>query len=51
MLISGIRRGNEFIIPDGDTVIVPGDRVIILGLLSALEELERLLKKKDILVI
>lgn len=51
VLISGIRRGNDFIIPDGDTVIISGDRVIILGLLSALEELERLLKKKDILVI
>lgn len=51
VLITGIRRGTEFIIPTGDTSIKAGDRVIMLGLLSALEELERLLKKKDIFVI
>lgn len=51
VLITGIHRGTEFIIPTGDTSIRTGDRVIILGLLSSLEELERLLKKKDIFVI
>ena len=51
VLLTGIRRGQDFIIPDGDTLIEPGDRVIILSLLSAIDELERLLKKKDVLVI
>lgn len=51
VLLTGIRRGKDFIIPEGDTMIMPGDRVIILSLLSAIEELERLLKKKDVLAI
>ncbi len=51
VLLTGIRRGQDFIIPEGDTMILPGDRVIILSLLSAIEELERLLKKKDVLAI
>ena len=43
MLIGAIHRGADTIIPTGDTVIKDGDRVIILSLLSAVGELERIL--------
>ncbi len=31
LIICGINRGRRFILPDGDTVIQPGDRVVVLG--------------------
>lgn len=47
VLIAAIHRGQNVIIPNGDTVIKWNDRVIILSLLSELGDLEKLLKNKD----
>lgn len=47
VLIAAIHRGQEVIIPDGNTVIRWNDRVVILCLLSEIGDLEKLLKKKD----
>ena len=43
-IIGAIHRGLEVIIPNGETVIKRGDRVIVLCLLSELAELEKLLR-------
>ena len=43
-IVAAIHRGLEVIIPNGDTVIKRGDRVIVLCLLSELAELEKLLR-------
>ena len=47
VLIAAIHRGQEVIIPDGDTVIKWNDRVVILSLLSEIDDLEKLLKNKN----
>ncbi len=47
LLISAIHRGNTAIIPNGDTVILPDDRVIIICLLSEIKELEALIKVNE----
>lgn len=44
LLIAAIHRGNEVIIPNGDTVIKWNDRVILLSLLTEMEYIEKLLK-------
>ena len=31
LIVCGINRGRRFILPDGDTVIQPGDRVVVVG--------------------
>ena len=46
VLIAGIHRGKEVIIPNGDTRILEDDKVIIFCLLSDIAELEKLLRKK-----
>lgn len=46
MLIGAIHRGSQVIIPNGNTKIQCGDRVIILNLLSEIANLEKLLKYK-----
>ncbi|TDP57477.1 Trk system potassium transporter TrkA [Aminicella lysinilytica] len=46
ILIAAIHRGNEVIIPDGNTTIQLNDRVIILNLLSGIGDIEKLLKPK-----
>ncbi len=46
MLIGAIHRGTQVIIPDGNTRIKRGDRVIVLCLLSEITDLEKLLKNK-----
>lgn len=46
VLIAAIHRGQQVIIPGGDTVIEWNDRVIILSLLSEIGDLEKLLKTK-----
>ncbi len=46
VLIAAIHRGQQVIIPNGDTAIEWNDRVIILSLLSAIGDLEKLLKNK-----
>ncbi len=46
VLIAAIHRGQQVIIPNGDTVIEWNDRVIILSLLSEIGDMEKLLKSK-----
>lgn len=43
-IIAAIHRGLEVIIPNGNTVIKRGDRVIVLCLLSEITQLEKLLR-------
>ncbi|MBQ0005538.1 MAG: Trk system potassium transporter TrkA [Clostridiales bacterium] len=43
-IIAAINRGDETIIPDGNTVIKPGDHVIIVCLLSHIGFIEKILK-------
>jgi len=45
-LVGAIQRGTEFIIPDGATVMIPGDRVIIFSRREAVPSIERLLTVK-----
>ena len=45
-LIGALVRGGEIIIPRGDTVIMPGDRLIIFTLRKVLPKLEKLLTVK-----
>jgi len=40
-IVGAIVRGLEVIIPDGSTVIQPGDRVMIFALTSAIREVEK----------
>lgn len=47
MLIAAIHRGQQVIIPKGDTKIEWNDRVILVSLLSEIADLESLLKNKD----
>lgn len=44
MIIAAIHRGSEAIIPNGETVIKEGDRVIILSLLSEIKNIEKLIR-------
>ena len=46
MLIAAIYRKGQVIIPDGETRILEGDRVMVFSLLTDIPELEKLLKKK-----
>ena len=46
MLICAIHRGTKVIIPDGNTMIQSGDRVLIVCHLSELSNLEKLLRFK-----
>jgi len=46
LIIGAIHRGNEVIIPNGDTCILEDDKVIIFSLLSELSATEKLLKDK-----
>ena len=43
LIIAGIHRGHEVIIPNGDTIIKKDDRVMILSLLSEISSTERFL--------
>lgn len=47
MLIGAIHRGEQVIIPDGDTKIKWNDRVILISLLTEMADLENLIKNKD----
>lgn len=44
VLVAAIHRGQNVIIPTGDTKILLNDKVIILSLLSEIDDLEKLLK-------
>ena len=46
VLIAGIHRGQDVIIPNGNTRILEDDKVIIFCLLSDIADLEKLLRKK-----
>lgn len=39
VLVAGIIRGREAVIPGGDDVILPGDRVIVISAGRRIEEL------------
>jgi len=41
-IIGGVIRGNESIIAKGDTVIIPGDKVVVFSLPSAIHKIEKL---------
>lgn len=45
VIIAAIHRGDEIIIPDGNTKIQDDDRVMILSLLSSIPSLEGLIKQ------
>lgn len=47
MLIAAIHRGEQVIIPKGDTKIRWNDRVILISLLKEMADLENLIKNKD----
>lgn len=47
VLIAAIHRGQELIIPRGDTIILPNDKLLILSLLTEIGDLEKLLKRKN----
>ena len=47
IIIAAIHRGNEAIIPHGDTMIQEDDRVLLLSLLSDLSSTESLLRDSD----
>lgn len=44
VLIGGIVRGKEYILPKGDSVLVAGDRVIVVSASKQITELEQILK-------
>lgn len=46
MLIAAVYREGKVIIPDGNTKLLPNDRVIVISLLTNVPELEKLLKKR-----
>ena len=46
IIIAAIHRGDQAIIPKGDTVIKEGDQVIILSLLSQVSKLEKYFQAK-----
>ena len=48
VLIAAIHRGNNVIIPDGNTVIQEDDKVTLFCLLSDIAELESLFKTKHV---
>ena len=44
VIIAAIHRGNQVIIPNGDTVIEEDDRLLMLSLISDIASTEKLLK-------
>ena len=46
VLLAGILRGNDVLIPRGNTVIRTGDHIIVFCLLSQIAEMEELFRKK-----
>lgn len=47
VIVAAIHRGLSVIIPDGDTIIEEGDRVIIFSLLTEIPELEKMIKVNE----
>ena len=44
MLVAGIQRGREALIPTGDDVILPGDKVVVITVAGKLNDLSDILK-------
>ncbi len=49
ILVAAIHRGSEAIIPDGNTRILPGDRVILVCLVSHIGYVEKLFRRTSFL--
>ena len=47
VIVAAIHRGLNVIIPNGDTIIQEGDRVIFFSLLTELPELEKMLRDNE----
>ena len=45
-LVIGIMRGQSILIPTGDSVIAPGDRIIIFAVRQAIPKVEAILAVK-----
>jgi trk system potassium uptake protein len=45
-LVTGIIRGDQFIIPSGNSIIKPGDRIIIFAVRQAIAKIEKILAVK-----
>jgi trk system potassium uptake protein TrkA len=45
-LVTGIIRGEQFIIPSGNSIIKPGDRIIIFATRQAIPKIEKILAVK-----
>jgi trk system potassium uptake protein len=41
-ILGAVQRGSEFLIPDGDTIIHPGDRVVVFTRREAIPKIEKL---------
>lgn len=46
-IVGVVMRGNEVVIPHGDTQVRPGDKVVVFALPQALPELEKLFKQEQ----
>ncbi len=46
VLVVGITRNNEMLVPSGDSVILPGDRIIVVTTQSGLQDLDDILTEK-----
>lgn len=44
MIVAAVHKGTKVIIPNGDTVIKNGDHIVILYLLTAIKDLEKMVK-------
>ena len=44
VLVAGIHRGREALIPTGDDVILPGDKVVVITAADRLNDLADILK-------
>ena len=44
LIVCGIIRGKRFILPDGDSTIQPGDRVIVVAGQTKLNDFKDILK-------
>jgi trk system potassium uptake protein TrkA len=45
-MVAGIIRGDDIIIPTGDSVIQPDDRIIIFAIRQAIPKVEKILAVK-----
>ncbi len=43
-LVGGVVRGDKVFIPDGDTILQPGDTLLVIALLAAIAQVEKLVR-------